>query len=60
VVPSAGLRVGLTGGLASGKSTVARRLAAAGLTVIDADRLIAELHRPGGAGAAAVREIFGP
>ncbi len=42
------LRVGLTGGLASGKSTVARRLAARpGFLVIDADRLVADLYRPG-------------
>lgn len=53
------LVVGLTGGLASGKSTVARWLAAAGFTVVDADRLVAELYRPGGAGTRAVRELFG-
>ncbi len=51
--------VGLTGGLASGKTTVARRLAEAGFIVVDADRLVAELYRPGGAGAAAVRDLFG-
>jgi dephospho-CoA kinase len=53
------LRVGLTGGLASGKSAVARRLAAAGIEVVDADALVAELYRPGGAGAAAVAALFG-
>jgi dephospho-CoA kinase len=53
------LRVGLTGGLASGKSTVARQLAAAGCLVVDADRLVAELYQPGAAGAAAVRRLFG-
>lgn len=53
------LRVGLTGGLASGKSTVARWLAEAGFRVVDADRLVAELYAPGGAGAAAVAELFG-
>jgi dephospho-CoA kinase len=53
-------KVGLTGGLASGKSTVARWLAAEeGFTVVDADRLVAELYRPGAPGAAAVRELFG-
>ena len=52
-------RVGLTGGLASGKSTVARRLAAAGLTVVDADRLVAELYRAGQPGAAAVADALG-
>jgi dephospho-CoA kinase len=54
------LLVGLTGGLASGKSTVAGLLAGAGFRVIDADRLVAELYRPGGAGAAAVAELLGP
>lgn len=54
------LRVGLTGGLASGKSTVAGWLRDAGFLVADADRLVAELHQPGGAGAAAVRDLFGP
>ncbi len=51
--------VGLTGGLASGKSTVARRLEALGAAVLDADRVVHGLYRPGGAGAAAVRELFG-
>ena len=51
--------VGLTGGLASGKSTVAGRLADAGFRVLDADEIVAELYRPGGGGAAAVRELFG-
>lgn len=52
-------RVGLTGGLASGKSTVAAWLAGAGFRVVDADRLVKELYRPGAAGAAAVAELFG-
>jgi dephospho-CoA kinase len=52
-------RVGLTGGLASGKSTVAGWLRDAAFEVIDADRLVAELYRPGGAGAAAARRLFG-
>jgi dephospho-CoA kinase len=54
------LLVGLTGGMAGGKSTVAAMLAAAGCEVIDADRLVAELYAGDGAGAAAVREIAGP
>lgn len=57
--PAAALRVGLTGGLASGKSTVAGWLRDAGFEVIDADRLVAELYLPGGAGAAAARHLFG-
>jgi len=58
--PTAAFRIGLTGGLASGKSTVAGWLRDAGFEVIDADRLVAELYRPGGAGAAAARRRFGP
>lgn len=54
------LRVGLTGGLAGGKSTVAGWLRDAGFTVVDADRLVADLYRPGGQGAAIVRQLFGP
>ncbi|REJ75888.1 MAG: dephospho-CoA kinase [Acidobacteria bacterium] len=53
------MRVGLTGGIASGKSTVGRLMAEAGCTVTDADRLVAELYRPGGEGAAAVARLFG-
>lgn len=53
------LRIGLTGGLASGKSTVARRLAEAGYRVVDADRLVAELYRPGEPGVRAVADLFG-
>ena len=51
--------VGLTGGLASGKSTVARWFAEAGFTVVDADQLVAELYAPGGLGARALAELFG-
>lgn len=53
------LRIGLTGGLASGKSTVSRWLAEHGFLVVDADRLVAELYEPGEAGAAAVAQLFG-
>jgi dephospho-CoA kinase len=53
------VRVGLTGGLASGKSTVAGLLARAGFEVLDADRVVAHLYRAGGEGAAAVARIFG-
>ena len=53
------LRVGLTGGLASGKSTVGRLLADRGAAVFDADELIRDLYRPGGAAAHAARDLFG-
>jgi dephospho-CoA kinase len=54
------LYVGLTGGLASGKSTVSRWLAEAGFTVVDADRVVADLYQPGQPGAEAVRGLLGP
>ena len=53
------LLVGLTGGLAAGKSTVAQRLREHGCHVIDADRLVAELYEPGEAGAIRVGDLFG-
>lgn len=53
------LRVGLTGGIGSGKSTVARRLAERGAVVIDADALAREVVAPGMPGLAAVRQRFG-
>jgi dephospho-CoA kinase len=54
------LRVGLTGGIASGKSAVAAELAARGAIVIDADLLAREVVEPGTAGLAAVVDRFGP
>ena len=54
------VRVGLTGGLASGKSTVAGLLSRAGFQVIDADQIVAHLYRAGGEGARAVSQTFGP
>lgn len=54
------LRVGLTGGVASGKSEVARLLAAHGAAVLDADAIVERLYRPRGAGALAVAALFGP
>jgi dephospho-CoA kinase len=53
------LRVGLTGGLASGKSTVAGILRELGAVVFDADAIVRDLYAPGGAGAAAARDLFG-
>ena len=53
------LRVGLTGGLASGKSAVAGILRDLGAVVFDADAIVRGLYAPGGAGAAAARELFG-
>jgi dephospho-CoA kinase len=53
------LKVGLTGGLASGKSTVAARLRENGIPVLDADLIVHDLYRAGAAGARAVAEAFG-
>jgi dephospho-CoA kinase len=50
---------GLTGGVASGKSTVASRFRERGLPVIDADALARKLVEPGSEGLAAVVEAFG-
>ena len=53
------LRVGLTGGIASGKSTVRELLAALGCHTIDADKLVAELYEPGQAGHRALVATYG-
>jgi dephospho-CoA kinase len=53
------LRIGLTGGLASGKSTVASHLKQLGAIVFDADAIVADLYRPGGRGARAAQELLG-
>ena len=52
-------RIGLTGGIASGKSTVARWLAQQGLAVLDADVYAREALAPASAGAHAVLERYG-
>ncbi len=54
------LRVGLTGGLGSGKSTVAARLRSLGAQVIEADELGRSLMEPGQAVYAAIVRNFGP
>jgi dephospho-CoA kinase len=53
------MRVGLTGGLGSGKSTVGRALAARGAAVIDADQVARRVIEPGSAGEQAVLDRFG-
>ena len=52
-------RVGLTGGIGSGKSEVSRRLAGYGAVVIDADAIAREVVAPGTPGLAAVVGAFG-
>ena len=54
-----GRRVGLTGGIASGKSTVAELLAQHGALIIDSDVLAREVVEPGTPGLAAVVDRFG-
>jgi dephospho-CoA kinase len=51
--------IGLTGGIGSGKSTVARRFAALGAVVVDADALALSLTAPGGAALPAIATAFG-
>jgi dephospho-CoA kinase len=53
------LKIGLTGGIASGKSVVASRLAELGATLVDADALAREVVEPGTPGLAGVVEAFG-
>ena len=54
------MRVGLTGGVASGKSTVSAILEELGAVVVDADRLAREVVAPGTDGLAEIEKAFGP
>lgn len=58
-VPARRPRIGLTGGIASGKSTVAALLTARGAVVVDADAIVRELQEPGGTALAAIVAEFG-
>jgi dephospho-CoA kinase len=58
VTPS--LRIGLTGGIGSGKSTVAHEFMKLGAELIDTDAIARSLAQPGGAAIDAIREAFGP
>ena len=51
--------IGLTGGIASGKSVVAARLAEHGAVVVDADRIAREVVEPGSPALARIAEEFG-
>jgi dephospho-CoA kinase len=53
------LRTGLTGGLASGKSTIARIFGTLGCVIIDADQIVARLYEPGQAGHEALVRTYG-
>jgi len=54
------MRIGLTGGIGSGKSTVAGLLREAGAAVIDTDAISRQLTLAGGAAMPAIAEAFGP
>lgn len=54
------LRIGLTGGIASGKSTVARLFAQRGVPIVDTDEIARELVAPGCPALAEVAARFGP
>jgi dephospho-CoA kinase len=54
------LRVALTGGIASGKTTVANLFAARGVPVIDTDQIARDVVEPGTPALAAVVSVFGP
>jgi dephospho-CoA kinase len=58
-MPARALRVGLTGGIGSGKSTVAATLVRLGATLVDTDRIARELTLAGGAAIPAVVAAFG-
>jgi dephospho-CoA kinase len=53
-------RVGLTGGIGAGKSTVARMLASRGVVIVDSDAIAREVVAPGTAGLAEIVDAFGP
>lgn len=58
--PGQPLRIGLTGGIGSGKSLVADRLAELGAAIIDTDVIAHQLTAPGGAAIGPLRALFGP
>ncbi len=53
------LRLGLTGGIGSGKSTVGNFLALQGAALVDADQIAREVTGPHGAAMPAIRSVFG-
>ena len=54
------LRVGVTGGIGSGKSALTERLAERGIEIVDADMIAREVVEPGSAALAAISERYGP
>jgi len=58
-MPAAALRIGLTGGIGSGKSTVSALLVAHGAGLVDTDAIAHRLTQPQGAAVEAIRAAFG-
>jgi len=54
------LIIGLTGGIGSGKSTVAKEFIALGIEVVDADKVAREVVEPGQPALTAIADYFGP
>ena len=54
------LTIGLTGGIASGKSVVAKKLVELGASLVDTDVIAREVVAPGEPGLAAIGKVFGP
>ena len=54
------MRIGLTGGIGSGKSTVAATWVALGATLVDSDAIARAVAQPGGAAMPAIEAAFGP
>ncbi|GAA3901586.1 dephospho-CoA kinase [Microbacterium invictum] len=52
--------VALTGGIASGKSTISRRLAEHGAVIVDADQIVRDVQSPGSPVLTEIAEVFGP
>lgn len=52
--------IALTGGIASGKSTIARRLAERGAIIVDADQIVRDVQAPGTPVLERIAEAFGP
>lgn len=59
-VPPVPLRIGLTGGIASGKTTVADMFAELGAVIIDTDVIAREVVMPGTPALEEIRDLFGP
>ena len=58
-IPFVARRIGLTGGIGSGKSTVAQMLADCGAVIVDADAISRQLTAVAGAAIPAIRQVFG-